>query len=585
MTNEAYLERCARLLAAGTVVTSAALVALAGATPRASGRAIGDLDPPPRGAYAAWVALQATPDPNGAGETILGTQLRILSDGTAPWEDRPFTVPGVGEIPGSPRVADPGDDLGPADRIVRSWDSVTYRLALSVRGGTAEAVTAEVRLGGPVAWDARQLDALRRTSCPGGASLAEEGRLLRCEVGRLEAPPAVTLALDLVARVAGDALQGEAVDAEVTVRARGVRPDPEPSRCPEPREGGCDARAPRVTVSAAPAAALRKYPVGVRSKEVGGVAGRSLLWRLEAVLGADGDLRGTSALAGAPWVIEDWWRASARDEADLDLPITLRACRAEGGPARWDCRQPGGTGSPVQVTLDAVDLVAAQPDGLLSTQPRSVGSVEVELWVPEADVLAVKEDVRVLNCFATRLGEPGESAWWPTDAAGQPNLNGRAEPVHDNCAVALLPVPRPPRAGAPRRPVPPGGPGVPEPGPPPRATPTPEAIVAKRYLPLGAGREGEPGHERHRRGLVARASRRALAGGRPVRQVGRLDAHAGRDCAGGRDGLVAERGGRAGADGSERCEHRVRAWSLGSLAGTRHHDRAGLVRPIRGRLR
>ena len=79
---------------------------------------------------------------------ILGAGLTIFADGSAPWEDRPLLVPGLGTLPGKRGEADPGDYTGPADRVVRSWDTIFYRVAVSVRGAPADEVAVEVTLTG-----------------------------------------------------------------------------------------------------------------------------------------------------------------------------------------------------------------------------------------------------------------------------------------------------------------------------------------------------------------------------------------------------------------------------------------------------
>jgi len=423
---------------------------------------------------------------------ILGTALTIVSDGTAPWEDRPLEVPGIGTLPGKRGVADPGDDTGPGDPVVRSWDTVTYRLAVSIRDAAVEDLVAEVVLSGPVVWDAQQVVALGLGSCRGGATVHDAGRRLRCVVGRIEAPPAVTIALDLSARVSGSAPQGAAITAAASVRGADVVPDPDPARCQVPRDGGCDATAPDVTVSSVPSAELRKFLVEVSPATVDGALGRSLKWRLDAVLGADGDLRGTSAPVGGPWTLPDWWHATGRGTTVLDLPVRLMGCTHVGEGAEWACDQPGGDGTPVEVTIEQLDLAAVMSDRAATTLAKVVGALDVELWVPEADLLATKWDVTFQNCFATAIGRPDEPLWAPVDAQGQLNLGGLLEPVQNNCAVAVLPVPRPagPGGGG-------GGGGRERPRPPrtsepvrprpPRATPTPLASVTKRYTPIGLG--------------------------------------------------------------------------------------------------
>ncbi len=432
----------------------------------------------------AGVLVQSPSAATGQSEPILGAALTILADGTAPWEDRPLAVSGIGTIPGRRGIADPGDDLGPDDRVVRSWDVIAYRASLSIRDAPADDLVAEVRLNGPVWWDDGQLAALRLSGCPGGATLFDNGQRLRCVVGHVAVPPAVTIALDLTARVSGEALQGDVIRASATVRARQAVPDPDVANCPVPQPNGCDATAPDVQVSAAPAAELQKFLLGVSSRVVDGVVGRLLSWRLDAVLGADGDVRGTSSPVGAPWTLPDWWEATGRNGRHLSLPVRLLGCTPLSPGTQWRCEQPG-VGQSVSVTIEKLDTLISLPGGVTSPLPQVVGSVQLDLWVPETDVLATGWDVTFRNCFATQVGASSRAVWAPSDARGQPNLGGLAEPTANNCSHVVLPVPR--TNPVPRRPVRPGRPGRPSPGRPPRVTVTPVAQVSKSYTPYSQG--------------------------------------------------------------------------------------------------
>ena len=142
---------------------------------------------------------------------------------------------------------------------MRSWDAVIYRASFSVREGQARDVVAEVLLAGNAVWDGGQIAALKLSGCPGGASLHDNGKRLRCTVGTVDTPPAVTVALDLSARVSGAALQGDIIEASMTVRSSNAIADPDPSNCPTPQSNGCSDEADNVSVSAAPAAELRKF--------------------------------------------------------------------------------------------------------------------------------------------------------------------------------------------------------------------------------------------------------------------------------------------------------------------------------------
>ncbi|MEO8082964.1 MAG: vWA domain-containing protein [Ardenticatenales bacterium] len=429
-----------------------------------------------------------------AAAPIVGAALTIVADGTAPWEDRPMAVQGLGTLPGVRGKADPGDDVGPDDRVVRAWDAVIYRASFSVREAPLDGLVAEVALNGPAVWEAGQLAALRLAGCPGGATLLDAGTKVRCVVGHVDAPPAVTVALDLTARVSGAALQGDRIDAGLTVRAQGATPDPDAGNCPSPQPDGCDDAAPVVTVSAAPAAELRKFLVNNTNTVQNGVVGRQMDWQLDVVLGADGDVRGSSLPVGEPWTLPDWWRIIGPTGRDLTMPVLLVGCADMDGRGRWSCAQPGGAGKPLEITLLRLDVDTNLPNGVASAQPQVVARLLVSLWVPETDVTGAGGDVTFHNCYATEIGNPQKTIWAPLDARGQKNLGGIQEPPGNNCSFVVLPVPRAvPTSRPPRRP-PPG-----RPGPPGRVpTPVPTSAVAypsKRYLPVTQGATVTDGSE------------------------------------------------------------------------------------------
>lgn len=422
---------------------------------------------------------------------ILGAALTILADGTEPWEDRPIAVGGLGTLPGRRGQSDPGDDLGPNDRVVRSWDAVIYRASFSLREGAVENLVAEVTLDGLATWDPGQLAALKLAGCPDGVSLLDGGQRLRCLVGRVQTPPAVTVALDLSARVSGAALQGDKLNVGLRVSAPGAAPDPDLGNCPRPVAEGCEAAAPEVQISAAPAAELRKRlrDVAVASKD--SRAGRRLGWTLDVVLGADGDVRGSSSPVGAPWTLPDWWRIT-RFGRVVDMPVELLACRSPDRGSDWTCAQPGGPGTPIEVTIDRLDPVANLPGGVASTLPAVAGQLELDLWLPEADLRALGGDFTFQNCFATAIGIASRALWKPLDARGQANLGGADEPTANNCSYAILAFPTPvPTARPPApRPTQRGG-GQPA----PRPTAPPSASISKAYTPYTMGEAVTDGSE------------------------------------------------------------------------------------------
>ena len=418
---------------------------------------------------------------------IIGAALSVLADGAEPWEDRPIVVAGLGTIPGQRNHADPGDDLGPRDGIVRSWDSVLYRASLSVREGRAEEVRAELLLPDLLRWDRAQLDALKLGACPEGAELLDGGRRLRCNVGSVQTPPAVTIALDVIARVSPNALQGDVFRAQLQVTSANAAPDPEDANCPKALAHGCEAISPELSVSAAPAAELRKRLAGSSSFRHAGVAGRRFRWQLDLLQGADSDIRGSSNLSDGPWVLPDWW-TRVLDGRAVSSPVHLIGCSADGPAVKWSCAQPGGPGNSVEVTIESIAAMTTPAQGLSSLGARRVGSLTVDLWFDDAELKAKGGDLSFKNCFGLAPGRTDIAIWSPHDARGLPNLGGRAEPAANNCSHIVVPYIKPrPTSGPPRIPVPPvpspRRPGIPAPPP----TPLPRAELSKNYRPVRQG--------------------------------------------------------------------------------------------------
>ncbi len=438
-------------------------------------------------AHPAPVATSPAPWSQAEDRPLLGAAVSIVADGTAPWEDRPLTIRGATVLPGRPGAADPGDDLGPNDGVVRSWDTVTYRIAFSVQNAPVEDLTVDVLLDGPATWQRAQVLALGQSRCSGGAQLSADGRQLHCVVGRIEAPPAVTAAFELTARVNGSALQGTSLLVGALVRASGAAADPNPGGCAEPLADGCRASAPPVAVSAAPALELRKYLAAVGDHTLDDVPGRRVTWRLDVIFGADGDVRGTSSPVGKPWVLPDWWRTTGRQGKAVRVPVRLLGCTPTQTGGRWSCVQPDGESGQLAVTLEELELPTRLPAGGAVSKPQVVGSLFVDLWLAEEGLLATGWDVSLDNCFATEPGHPDRPLWAPVDAGGQPNLGGAAEPVANNCASVLLILPERPRP-TPRE----TDDEVDVTATPPRRTPraprTPEAQPYKHYEPPGWGR-------------------------------------------------------------------------------------------------
>lgn len=226
---------------------------------------------------------------------------------------------------------------------------------------------------------------------------------------------------------------------------------------------------------------------------VGGVAGRKLSWQLDAVLGADGDVRGSSQPVGAPWTLPDWWRAVGPNGRALTLPVSLLGCIDLDRLGGWSCLQPAGPGTPVEVTIAKLNVGTSLPNGVSSSLPQVVGRTQLDLWVPEANLQAAGGDVTFWNCFATEVGWPNRTIWQPADARGQLNLGGLPEPPGNNCSYVVLPVPTPVPPPRPRPPQPPAP--RPRPRPRPAITPIPAANASKLFTPYTHGAAVTDGSE------------------------------------------------------------------------------------------
>jgi len=394
------------------------------------------------------LALAATTSPSlGQQPTAtLGIAAVILADGSPPWEDRPINVARVGVISGTASVADPGDDLGPSDGVVRTYDSVTVRFSYSAMAASPEALALTAELPPSLAWPAGTSARLSRAGCPGGAVVKNNSRTLVCSLGEVEVPPAVSGMVEAVARVRGSALHGTSATITATVAAANGQGDPDPVRCPEATANGCRAVAGPLRVSAGPGVELVKRaqsnttPVpGMRA----GVRGWSLTWTIVVYASGDGDARGNAALAPVVVPLHDWWAATRPDGAPADVGGSLIGCDTTLGPD-WACVQPGGEGAPVVLNMPPLDPDVLKPttnDVLLrssSSHYAQLSRLTLSLFVPEDAVARAGGRVTLRNCAATPPGDPATAELRPLDAAGNPNLGGLPEPLADNCAQVTL---------------------------------------------------------------------------------------------------------------------------------------------------
>lgn len=401
----------------------------------------------------------ASPDARGqVGDLArLGAAIELLADGSPPWEDRPLVVAGAGVLTGTSGVADPGDDLGPSDGIVRTYDIVAVRIHYDVLDAPARALVLRATLGPELRWQRGEETRLAREGCPAGTTIDRARRVLVCRVGDVQVPPSVTGVVDAVARVRGSAPNGARPALGVEVMAANGRPDADERRCPVPLASGCAAESAPLTVSAALAIDSRKTTgaPAVHDTTIANVRGWRVPWHLQILAGGDGDPRGDSQPAPGPYRLHDWWRVTLPDSSPVGGAIgTFIECSI--GNAALACAQPGGDGSPVEITLadidvDALDPTVSGPELVANRTNRAVlVATTLTLFVPRADVVAAGGTVRVENCFATVPGDPSRAELDPVDRAGGPNLGGLPEPLGDNCAtVTLVALPDPPARAVP----------------------------------------------------------------------------------------------------------------------------------------
>jgi hypothetical protein len=379
----------------------------------------------------------------------LGAAVALLADGSAPWEDRPITLAGSGVLTGTVGVADPGDDLGPHDGIVRTFDVVPVRLSYDVLDAAAHDLTLVATLDPELVWQDDEEDRLRYEGCPLGAYTVDDRHVLVCRVGDVAVPPAVTGVVDAVARVRGRAPNGARPKLTLAVSAVNARPDPDTVRCPQAVANGCTVATEPLTVSAALAVDTRKFfdifgsPIDtVRD----GVRGWELRWDLQVLAGGDGDPRGDSVPAAEPLVVHDWWRVTT--PAGVAVPGatgSLVGCTSEPLTV-WSCGQPAGLDAPVEITLQNIDPDVLRPtqDGANLVANRSSNAVlsysRLRIFFPRDAVVAAGKTVQVRNCFATAPGNERSAEFAPVDESGSPNLGGLSESLADNCAVATLRV-------------------------------------------------------------------------------------------------------------------------------------------------
>lgn len=381
--------------------------------------------------------------PAQPGPARIAVTVQVLADGEAPWEDRPLAIEGGAVLAGTPGVADPGDDLGSLDGVVRTYDVVAYRVSYDVLDAPARDLAIELELPAAMRLPDTERARLASEGCPGGLRLVDPRRLL-CLLGDVPLQTSITGYLDLKLRVRGSAPDGTRVGIAASVTAANGRPDPD--RCAESLADGCRARPADVRVSAALAMETGIDRDAIASERVlhRGEDGWIVSWPIRVAAGGDGDPRGDAGMERATRVLHDWWRVTRADGLAVAGIGELLDCA--GWPTdAWDCDAAApAAGGPAALQLAALDpdaLSPTQPGRILVTNPLYYGRLAwatVRVFVPRQAVLDAGGLLNVTNCFATVPGDPNAPEFAPLDLAGAPNLGGLAEPLANNCVQLAL---------------------------------------------------------------------------------------------------------------------------------------------------
>ncbi|WP_141399112.1 SdrD B-like domain-containing protein [Curtobacterium sp. 'Ferrero'] len=353
----------------------------------------------------------------------LGLAVEVAKDGNGP-----FTT-----------TDGPGGDTGDTNGIVRTLDTVTYRITVSSNGGTSTDERFTVTAPAGTAWSALP------SSCTGPGS-GIVGQVLTCNLGSVTegstvaTPVALTVSADLRA---GDTV---AVQAEVTAD------DSETVR----------ATSPSTTVSAVARYNLSKDLVGSQLKaDVLGPDGRTRGFQLVYPISVDwlpvepgAGLLGFEGSAGPMHFVDDVSRitgdlpsgavlfAPNRTACGINEVNEVRFSGIPGGRGGGDgnvvdsgritCTQ-SAPGQDVDVTItDTVTDPARIPTKGLNGSPLSGGRKNyvvtgyLSLWVPD---LPAGSSVTSQNTYRPLT---------TTSVSGAPNFPGGTEPTADNVARRSL---------------------------------------------------------------------------------------------------------------------------------------------------
>ncbi|NUO59059.1 MAG: hypothetical protein HOV78_20550 [Hamadaea sp.] len=316
----------------------------------------------------------------------LASQLVLVSSGS-----RPFDA-----------TSGPGKDDSPIDEVVRTSDTVTYRVDLSSRG-TVDEVTANLVTAGPATFQTVPPLCTNRED-----AISRDGKAISCDIG---AQTNQTNGVEFSLKVDGDAANGAEVKTTGTVAGQGVAAVP--------------AGESTVVVSAAPEwdlSATEAQPLitgGARD----GVYGNFIAFPL-AILHRGPGVRGVEALNPALSFgvdLSKLYEAEAPGTGDWQLvgcspngvgdPVfpALPGTRDFGNPATIGCTRTGDT---VDVVLDGLDTSMKQsPLHTYGNLPLPLETTyafagKLVVFIPGDDLLKYGESKQGVNFLRLRAELP-----------------------------------------------------------------------------------------------------------------------------------------------------------------------------------
>ena len=370
-------------------------------------------------------------------ETVtLQTAITDADTGTPPFNTE-------GNCPGHT----PGDDCGLNDQYVRTFDTISYRFDYNVNPlGVSTPVRVEnvtivsALPSGPegaifTGWEEMP------SCCTGpGSSISTDRQRLTCNLGPLMAGSNGNFSSR--ARVRGDALNGCPAPVFATVSADGVAP--------------VDSNTVTDIISAAPKFDVRGSDGGVLQYAApgpGGATGYLVRYPVAILNRAE---KGSEIAGGDIVFVDDLSQHAANTQLYTfdGKPACAINGKGRGGVLRdipygrigadpgaiaansvtnsgsIRCDQPGGPGTPIIITINGADTSAVHtptqmPDGApIPAADRYVFAGEIDIWVPNSDIVAAGGELWVTNCY---------TSFDPVSPTGQSNYLDGSEPDNNNC--------------------------------------------------------------------------------------------------------------------------------------------------------